>query len=75
MLQLGYLDVVVPPDFIMEETSSDVMVPEGGTVKLVCRAKGYPSPHITWRREEGAEIVIRDQSGFKRRSKYLSLDI
>lgn len=36
-LQIGYLDVVIPPDFIPEETSSDVIVPEGSSVKLTCR--------------------------------------
>lgn len=35
--QIGYLDVVIPPDFIPEETSSDVIVPEGSSVKLTCR--------------------------------------
>lgn len=35
--QIGYLDVVIPPDFIAEDTSSDVIVPEGAAVKLTCR--------------------------------------
>ena len=35
--QIGYLDVVIPPDFISEDTSSDVIVPEGSSVKLTCR--------------------------------------
>lgn len=35
--QIGYLDVVIPPDFIPEDTSSDVIVPEGSSVKLTCR--------------------------------------
>ena len=30
--QTGMLSIVVPPDFIPEETSSDVMVREGGQV-------------------------------------------
>ncbi|KAH0822325.1 hypothetical protein GEV33_000466 [Tenebrio molitor] len=65
--QLGYLDVVVPPDFISEETSGDVMVPEGGTVKLTCRARGHPEPHVQWRREDGSDIVIREPSGLRTR--------
>lgn len=60
MLQMGHLDVVVPPDFINEETSSDMMVPEGGTAKLTCRARGYPQPHVLWRREDNAEIVVKE---------------
>uniref|UniRef100_A0AAG5DV54 Ig-like domain-containing protein n=2 Tax=Anopheles TaxID=44482 RepID=A0AAG5DV54_ANOAO len=63
--QLGYLDVVIPPDFIAEDTSSDVIVPEGSSVKLTCRAKGYPGPVVTWRREDGTEIVLKDATGTK----------
>jgi len=62
---MGHLDVVVPPDIVNEDTSGDVMVPEGGTVKLTCRARGYPTPHVLWRREDNAEIVIREPSGVK----------
>ncbi|XKL60147.1 hypothetical protein PGB90_001163 [Kerria lacca] len=65
--RIGYLDVVIPPDIIYEETSSDIMVPEGGTVKLVCKARGYPKPHITWRREDYEEIIRKDASGIKER--------
>jgi hypothetical protein len=62
---MGYLDVVVPPDIINEDTSGDVMVPEGGTVKLTCRANGYPVPHVLWRREDNVDIVIKEPSGVK----------
>ncbi|KAJ9594897.1 hypothetical protein L9F63_013822, partial [Diploptera punctata] len=65
--QMGYLDVVVPPDFVNEDTSGDVMVPEGGTVKLTCRARGYPMPHVLWRREDNAELVIKEPTGIKTR--------
>ncbi|XP_065081881.1 lachesin [Ochlerotatus camptorhynchus] len=63
--QIGYLDVVIPPDFIAEDTSSDVIVPEGSSVKLTCRAKGYPEPVVTWRREDSTEIVLKDAAGTK----------
>ncbi|XP_050099185.1 lachesin [Anopheles aquasalis] len=63
--QIGYLDVVIPPDFIAEDTSSDVIVPEGSSVKLTCRAKGYPGPVVTWRREDGNEIALKDATGAK----------
>lgn len=43
------------------------MIQEGGTVKLKCRARGYPSPHIVWKREEGAEIIIRELNGNKKK--------
>lgn len=75
---MGYLDVVIPPDFIPEETSSDVMVPEGGTVRVACRARGIPTPMVVWRREDGADIVLRDQYGGKHRGtttlNFLSFD-
>jgi hypothetical protein len=44
--QIGYLDVVVPPDIIVEESSSDVVVNEGSNVTLKCKARGHPRPEI-----------------------------
>lgn len=55
--------MVVPPDFINEETSGDVDVTEGGSVKLTCKAKGNPEPTVQWRREDGEEITLRDMVG------------
>uniref|UniRef100_A0A1B0CRC5 Putative lachesin n=1 Tax=Lutzomyia longipalpis TaxID=7200 RepID=A0A1B0CRC5_LUTLO len=63
--QIGFLDVVIPPDFISEDTSSDVIVPEGSSVKLTCRARGYPEPIVTWRREDNEEIILKDSQGAK----------
>ncbi|XP_050666768.1 lachesin-like [Leptidea sinapis] len=63
--QMGYLDVVVPPDFVSEETSGDVMIPEGDMAKLSCRARGQPAPRVLWRREDGSEIVLRHPNGTK----------
>ncbi|XP_055630609.1 lachesin-like isoform X2 [Toxorhynchites rutilus septentrionalis] len=59
-MQTAFLEVVIPPDIIYEETSGDMMVPEGGSAKLVCKARGYPKPKITWRREDGREIIARN---------------
>ncbi|CAH1988232.1 unnamed protein product, partial [Acanthoscelides obtectus] len=58
-MQAAFLEVVIPPDIIYEETSGDMMVPEGGSAKLICRARGYPKPRIVWRREDGAQIIVR----------------
>lgn len=44
-----------------------MMVPEGGSAKLVCRARGHPKPKITWRREDGREIIAR--SGTHQKTK------
>ncbi|XP_012549186.1 lachesin [Bombyx mori] len=63
--QMGFLDVVIPPDFIPEETSGDTMVPEGGTARVSCKARGVPPPRVMWKREDGQEIVVRDQTGAK----------
>lgn len=32
---------------------------------LANRARGYPEPVVTWRREDGNEIVLKDSSGAK----------
>ncbi|XP_041775814.1 protein amalgam isoform X1 [Anopheles merus] len=58
--QTAFLEVVIPPDIIYEETSGDMMVPEGGSAKLICKARGYPKPKIVWRREDGREIIARN---------------
>lgn len=57
------MEVVIPPDIIYEETSGDMMVPEGSSAKLVCKARGYPEPKITWKREDSGTIVTRNAGG------------
>ncbi|XP_017009266.2 neurotrimin isoform X2 [Drosophila takahashii] len=68
-MQTATLEVVIPPDIINEETSGDMMVPEGGSAKLVCRARGHPKPKITWRREDGREIIARNGSHQKTKAQ------
>lgn len=58
MSQVGYLDVLVPPDIVVEESSSDVVVREGSNVTLICKANGYPRPTISWRREDNEPIPL-----------------
>ncbi|XP_076030858.1 lachesin-like [Oratosquilla oratoria] len=70
-MQVGILKVVVPPDIILEETSGDIMVTEGSTARLVCRARGVPPPVITWKREDGQPIVLRSQGQPKKEVKTL----
>ena len=42
----------------------------------VDRARGYPTPVVTWRREDGNEIILKDSMGSKTPGKclYKSLD-
>lgn len=60
MFQTAFLEVVIPPDIVNEDTSGDMMVPEGGSAKFICKAGGYPKPKITWRREDAREIIARE---------------
>lgn len=53
-----YFTFLVPPDILDYPTSSDMVVHEGSNVTLQCAATGYPSPTITWRREDNHNIVI-----------------
>ncbi|XP_037921766.1 protein amalgam isoform X2 [Hermetia illucens] len=70
-MQTAYLEVVIPPDIINEDTSGDMMVPEGGSAKLMCKARGFPKPKITWRREDGRDIIARSHGT---KSKASSVD-
>uniref|UniRef100_A0A182YHD0 Ig-like domain-containing protein n=1 Tax=Anopheles stephensi TaxID=30069 RepID=A0A182YHD0_ANOST len=49
--QIGYLNVVVPPNILDYPTSTDMVVREGSNVTLKCAASGSPTPSIMWRRE------------------------
>uniref|UniRef100_A0A1B0CTJ4 Putative lachesin n=1 Tax=Lutzomyia longipalpis TaxID=7200 RepID=A0A1B0CTJ4_LUTLO len=55
--QVGYLDVVIPPDILDYPTSQDMIVREGYNVSLHCAAVGSPEPTITWRRERGKPLL------------------
>ncbi|KAF6216022.1 hypothetical protein GE061_000359 [Apolygus lucorum] len=56
--QLGYLNVVVPPDIEDALSSSDMITREGSNVTLTCSANGSPSPTIRWRRDDSTNINI-----------------
>ncbi|XP_011503844.1 PREDICTED: lachesin isoform X3 [Ceratosolen solmsi marchali] len=57
--QLGCLDILVSPDILNNETSTDISVVEGENATLVCKAIGRPSPRIFWKREDGHPILLR----------------
>ncbi|XP_037874711.1 lachesin isoform X2 [Bombyx mori] len=57
--QVGYLQVVVPPNILDEKsTQSAVAVRENQNISLVCKADGFPTPKIMWRREDGQPISV-----------------
>lgn len=47
------------------------MVPEGGSAKLVCKSRGFPKPKITWKREDGREIIARNGPHGKTKCKFI----
>ncbi|XP_047526022.1 lachesin-like isoform X1 [Pieris napi] len=60
--QLGYLDIVVPPDIVDRGTSTDQTVREGASISLTCAATGSPQPQINWRREHSKTIPLANGS-------------
>ncbi|KAI5721927.1 hypothetical protein M8J76_001040 [Diaphorina citri] len=50
---------LLPPKIIDEETSGDIEVPEGGNITLQCRAKGNPTPRISWKRDDSRPIKLK----------------
>ncbi|XP_011308373.1 lachesin isoform X2 [Fopius arisanus] len=61
--QVGYLQVVVPPNIIDSlSTDSTVAVKEHQNITLTCKAEGYPNPTLMWRRENGQSIPIDRRS-------------
>lgn len=68
--QVGFLDVVIPPQILADETSSDVIASEGSNVTLRCKAKGHPPPQIQWKREDRKEIPLQSPQGKKYVGQY-----
>ena len=48
--------IAEPPTILDGSTSRDLIVSEGESVVLACKAAGHPSPQIRWRREDGHSI-------------------
>ena len=47
------LHVKLPPVMRIDSPANMVRVKEGQEAKLECKADGYPSPWMTWRRDDG----------------------
>lgn len=57
--QVGYLQVVVPPNILdSDSTQSTVAIRENQNISLTCKAEGFPTPKIMWRREDGQGISV-----------------
>ncbi|XP_060515834.1 lachesin isoform X2 [Cylas formicarius] len=56
--QYGYLHVVVPPNIDDSQSSSDVIVREGANETLTCKATGFPTPTVMWKRYDNSMISI-----------------
>lgn len=49
----------VPPNVLdAESTQSTVAIRENQNISLTCKAEGFPTPKITWRREDGQSISV-----------------
>ncbi|XP_011266233.1 lachesin [Camponotus floridanus] len=58
--QMGYMEVMVPPDIIDDETANGMVTLEGGNIRLRCIATGVPEPTVSWKREDGRNIILRE---------------
>ncbi|CAL8343147.1 unnamed protein product [Lota lota] len=54
------LEVGVAPSF--SETPVDASADVGEQLTLACAARGYPSPTVTWRRQDGRQVPARVDS-------------
>lgn len=63
--QMGNLEVVIPPDILNDNESSESggVAVEGGTIRLRCHAVGIPDPTVSWRREDSRNLVLRQEGG------------
>ncbi|XP_014212388.1 lachesin-like [Copidosoma floridanum] len=67
--QMGNMSVMIPPD-IVDDTSEGLVAHEEGNIKLRCEATGWPQPNVTWKREDGRPIVLRENGQKKLLTRY-----
>ncbi|XP_043603600.1 lachesin-like [Bombus pyrosoma] len=58
--QNGYMEVVIPPDIMDDKSAEGMVTHEGGEIRLKCVATGSPQPTVTWKREDGRNIILRE---------------
>uniref|UniRef100_T1JWQ7 Ig-like domain-containing protein n=2 Tax=Tetranychus urticae TaxID=32264 RepID=T1JWQ7_TETUR len=69
----AYLDILVPPSIVDNETSSDTVLDERSKLSLHCKANGYPTPVIIWRREDGKNLSTGFIGASKVEGEYLNI--
>lgn len=69
---MGYMEVVVPPDIIDDETANGMVTHEGGNIRLRCVATGVPEPTVSWKREDGRNIILREDG--QKQCKHISFN-
>lgn len=62
---MGILNVVISPDILPDNESAEGsgMAIEGGIIRLKCKAVGVPDPTVSWKRQDGRNIVLRHEGG------------
>ena len=57
------MKVLTPPDIKDQEGELDRLTSfERGDIWLKCHTTGNPKPEVTWRREDGRNIVLRREN-------------
>ncbi|XP_050698516.1 lachesin-like isoform X2 [Eriocheir sinensis] len=58
--QMGFLEVLRPPEIDDALSSGDVVATEGERAALRCVARGHPPPTITWVREDSNAFMVNN---------------
>lgn len=66
--------LLVPPNILdTESTQSTIAIRENQNISLTCKAEGFPTPKIMWRREDGQGISVERKK--KGESKDKDVDV
>uniref|UniRef100_I3JXY4 Hemicentin 2 n=1 Tax=Oreochromis niloticus TaxID=8128 RepID=I3JXY4_ORENI len=58
----GTVSLVVGAGPLFSEAPADVTANVGENITLPCTARGFPQPTVTWRRQDGRQILMRTDS-------------
>lgn len=61
------MEVVIPPDIMDDESADGMVTHEGGNIRLRCVATGSPKPTVIWKREDGRNIILREDGQKQRK--------